>query len=147
MSDKIKLVSGKVVGVGDFIYIVDKTSLKIAQWHYIKGLILKGNSHYSEVFATPEEAEKWLENYKERLSILKEAKQEVQDHNIIKPNYYKGKSGQDVLDVIEDFELDFYLGNCSKYIIRSGKKEGESALKDLLKAKEYIERKIKTLSK
>lgn len=62
---------------------------------------------------------------------------------IIKPKYYKSKSGLDVIDVIADFDMDFLMGNCFKYIVRSGKKE--DAIKDLEKAKEYIDRKIKML--
>ena len=46
------------------------------------------------------------------------------------------------IEVIENWELDFNLGNVLKYIGRAGKKEGESELKDLEKAKEYLDRKI-----
>lgn len=62
-----------------------------------------------------------------------------------KPDYYKSKSGQDVIDVIADFDMDFLIGNTFKYIVRSGKKNVEEDIKDLEKAKEYIDRKIKLL--
>ncbi len=64
--------------------------------------------------------------------------------NKLKPNYYKSRSGQDVLDVIADFDMDFLMGNVFKYIVRAGKKS-EETIEDLNKAKEYIDRKIKLL--
>ena len=67
--------------------------------------------------------------------------------NVLKPNYYKSKSGQDVLDVIADFDMDFLMGNTFKYIVRAGKKDSATVLEDLNKAKEYIDRKIKMLEK
>lgn len=64
-----------------------------------------------------------------------------------KPNHYKkaSKSGQDVIDVVIDFNLCFMSGNIFKYMVRSGKKEGESELKDWKKILEYAERKVKEL--
>lgn len=62
-----------------------------------------------------------------------------------KPDYYKSKSGQDVIDIIADFDMDFLMGNTFKYIVRAGKKNIEEDIKDLEKAKEYIDRKIKLL--
>lgn len=59
-----------------------------------------------------------------------------------KPNYYKAKSGRDVMDVIVEFDLDFFQGNVLKYIIRY---RGKNGLEDLQKAKEYIDRMIKRL--
>ena len=67
----------------------------------------------------------------------------IEKDRVIKPNYYKGKSGQDVIDVIQDFNLGFEAGNIVKYLVRSGRKDGEPQLKDLEKAKEYLERLIK----
>lgn len=46
------------------------------------------------------------------------------------------------IEVIEAWELDFNLGNVLKYIGRAGKKQGESELKDLEKARVYLDRKI-----
>lgn len=63
---------------------------------------------------------------------------------IIKPNYYKSKSGQDVVDIIADFDMDFLMGNTFKYIVRAGKKSKDT-IEDLNKAKEYIDRKIRLL--
>ena len=55
--------------------------------------------------------------------------------------HYKNLSPQPI-EVIENWELDFHLANVLKYISRAGKKAGESELKDLEKAKVYLDRKI-----
>ncbi len=47
----------------------------------------------------------------------------------------------EVIDVIEDWDLNFNRGNIIKYVARAGKK-GEDELTDLLKAKWYILREI-----
>lgn len=58
--------------------------------------------------------------------------------------HYCGKSGLQVDDVIEDFDLNFRLGNAVKYILRYGKKgTKEDAKKDLKKAIAYIEKELK----
>lgn len=50
-------------------------------------------------------------------------------------------------DYIADAELDYFLGNVCKYISRAGKKPGEDAVDDLLKAKFYLEKKISLITK
>lgn len=47
--------------------------------------------------------------------------------------------------VIQDWGLSFCLGNTLKYIARAGRKDGNSKLQDLLKAKQYIEFEIEGL--
>lgn len=42
-------------------------------------------------------------------------------------------------DVIYDWKLNFNCGCVIKYLARAGRKEGNSKLQDLLKAKQYIE--------
>lgn len=75
-------------------------------------------------------------------------KQEQPTNSAIKPNHYKSKSGQDVIDVLEDFDVtDFYLGSAVKYILRAGKKDPSKEVQDLQKAIEFINRKIQYLSK
>lgn len=64
----------------------------------------------------------------------------------IRPNYYRGRSGQDVFDLVDDFELDFYSGNILKYVIRAGRKS-PTKLDDLLKARTYINRLIELETK
>ena len=51
------------------------------------------------------------------------------------------------ISVIDEWGLDFRLGNAVKYIARAGKKDGVSELEDLKKAKHYIEMKIERLEK
>jgi len=49
------------------------------------------------------------------------------------------------IEVIDKWELDFYLGNVLKYIARAGKKDNASELEDLEKAKHYLEMKIQKI--
>lgn len=55
------------------------------------------------------------------------------------PKHYQSAK-YEVIDIIEDFELDFCLGNAVKYILRAGKKGDRT--EDLRKAIWYITRKI-----
>lgn len=64
--------------------------------------------------------------------------------NNIRPEHYRyGK--YEPIDVIQDWHLDFSLGNVIKYIARCGKKEGATMLDDLKKAREYLDFEIKFL--
>ena len=56
------------------------------------------------------------------------------------PKHYQSKSGIEVIDVIEAFDLGFNLGNVIKYICRCGKKDLD--VQELEKAKWYLEREI-----
>ncbi len=53
------------------------------------------------------------------------------------PPHYQGKKFESI-DIIEDFELGFHLGNAIKYILRAGKKGNK--IQDLKKAIWYLER-------
>lgn len=55
------------------------------------------------------------------------------------PHYTKGRT-HETLFVIEDWDLDYHLGNVVKYISRAGRKG--SVLEDLGKAKFYLDRRI-----
>lgn len=57
----------------------------------------------------------------------------------VNPDYY---NGDDVMQIIERYNLDFCLGNVVKYILRSGKKTANKPIVDLEKALWYLERKI-----
>lgn len=60
------------------------------------------------------------------------------------PDHYN--SGKiEVIEVIEDWDLDFCLGNAIKYIGRAGKKDKSKEIEDLSKALWYIQRRIKRL--
>lgn len=45
--------------------------------------------------------------------------------NVNHPDHYQSSSGLEVIDVIEDFNLGFCLGNVIKYVLRCGKKDAE----------------------
>lgn len=60
------------------------------------------------------------------------------------PEHYN-EGNIEAIAVIEDWSLDFHLGNVVKYICRSGKKEGNE-VQDLEKALWYLQRKIKNLN-
>lgn len=55
------------------------------------------------------------------------------------PDHYKGNKFE-VIDIIDDFDLNFCLGNAIKYILRAGKKDDR--IQDLKKAIWYINREI-----
>jgi hypothetical protein len=59
------------------------------------------------------------------------------------PDHYQGNGGMEVIDIIENYDLGFSLGNAIKYILRSNKKG--SAKQDLEKAIWYIRREINNL--
>jgi hypothetical protein len=59
------------------------------------------------------------------------------------PDHYQGSGGMEVIDIIENYDLGFSLGNAIKYILRSNKKG--SAKQDLKKAIWYINREISNL--
>lgn len=56
------------------------------------------------------------------------------------PRHYRADSGYEVIDLIEEWNLGFHLGNALKYIARAGLKDPKKAREDLDKAIWYIER-------
>ena len=57
--------------------------------------------------------------------------------------HYTCDAGYDAIQVIEDFHLNFLLGNAVKYILRYGKKgTDKDFVSDLKKAIAYIQREI-----
>lgn len=63
---------------------------------------------------------------------------ELQEDDYKHPDYYN-QGNIEVIDYIQDKKLNFCLGNVIKYISRAGFKRGESKLKDLKKARNYID--------
>ncbi len=61
------------------------------------------------------------------------------------PHYGGGDNPYETIKVIENWELDFCLGNAVKYISRAGKKDPTKERDDLLKAVWYLHRKIDQL--
>ena len=50
------------------------------------------------------------------------------------PNHYAAGRKYEPIDVIEDWELGFCLGNAVKYISRAGRKDPSTHVEDLKKA-------------
>ena len=59
------------------------------------------------------------------------------------PAHYAEGRSYEPIDVIEDWELNYNLGNACKYISRAGRKQNQ--LEDLKKARRYIDREIQSL--
>lgn len=55
------------------------------------------------------------------------------------PAHYQG-NGIEVIDIIENFDLNFNLGNTVKYVLRAGKKGNKK--EDLEKAVWYLKREL-----
>ena len=62
---------------------------------------------------------------------------------IERPAHYCAGRKYEPWDVIEDWNLDYFLGNALKYIARAGRKGDE--IEDLKKAVAYLNRKIDKL--
>lgn len=64
------------------------------------------------------------------------------------PAHYGGADNPfEVIKIIEYYGLGFHIGNALKYMLRAGKKEGETELDDLKKVRWYIDRKIQRLER
>ena len=64
--------------------------------------------------------------------------------NVNHPAYYTDGSIE-VSDFIADKNLNFFRGNVVKYVARAGKKNAETEVEDLQKARWYIDREIERL--
>lgn len=70
----------------------------------------------------------------------------MSDEKVDHPSHYGGaENPYEVIKVIRAWKLGFALGNTIKYIARSGKKPGESALVDLKKARWYLDNEIRAI--
>ncbi len=56
------------------------------------------------------------------------------------PSHYTLPDGTQVYDITQHF--DFTVGNCIKYLMRAGNKNGESSLDDLKKCRWYLSKLI-----
>ena len=65
--------------------------------------------------------------------------------DMINPNHYRGDRQYEPIAVIEDWGLNYRLGNAVKYISRNGRKPGEDPREGLRKAIWYLEREIAAL--
>lgn len=71
---------------------------------------------------------------------------EMTDESVIIPSYYN-KANMSVIDIIDEYELNFNKGNIIKYILRSGKKSKDTEIQDLQKAMRYCQMEIERLNK
>lgn len=119
----------------------------------INEVLMEESSHY-----TKEEKQKYKE-YQEYIEKKKKVIDDVTEkfsktfqdlaekRNVDHPKHYGGDTTYEVIKVLEAWELDFHLGNVVKYVARAGKKNKDTELQDLKKAKWYLERKIEKLQK
>ena len=63
----------------------------------------------------------------------KDENYEYVDH----PKHYN-QGGIELVNIVDSYQLGFYEGNIVKYVVRSGKKPGNSKLQDLKKAQWYL---------
>jgi hypothetical protein len=68
-------------------------------------------------------------------------REEIIEH----PAHYCEGRKYEPKDVIRDWELNFNLGNTVKYVSRAGRKENNSLLQDLKKARQYLDFEINYL--
>lgn len=66
--------------------------------------------------------------------------------SVIIPSYYN-KASMSVIDIIDEYELNFNKGNIIKYILRSGKKSKDTEIQDLQKAIRYCQMEIECIQK
>ena len=67
--------------------------------------------------------------------------------NINHPSHYADGRRHEPIDVIQDWNLGFCLGNAVKYISRAGRKDPEKYIEDLHKAIWYIQYEIDSNTK
>ena len=67
--------------------------------------------------------------------------------DMINPAHYRGDRKFEPIEVIEDWQLNYRLGNALKYVSRNGRKPGEDPREGLRKAIWYLEREIEALDK
>ena len=68
-------------------------------------------------------------------------------YDAISPSHYHGDRAIEPIDVIEDWNLNYRLGNALKYIARNGRKPGEDPREGLRKAVWYLEREMEALER
>ena len=61
------------------------------------------------------------------------------------PSHYAAGRKYETIEVIEDWDLSYRLGNSVKYISRAGRKDPAKTVEDLKKARWYLDREIEAL--
>jgi len=54
--------------------------------------------------------------------------------------HYNGLDGKDNFYIVQNWNLNYFTGTANKYIIRAGRKEGESEKKDIQKAIDVLQK-------
>ena len=90
----------------------------------------------------------WFHNLGMMMKICEQCFEKKQDRrrkrdDDLRPNYYMLPGGIECRDVVQHY--DFNTGAAIKYLWRHGKKPGQDAKKDLLKAIKQIEFRIQFL--
>jgi hypothetical protein len=64
------------------------------------------------------------------------------------PSHYGGKNNPlEHIKVVEALGWDYWIGNCTKYLWRAGRKDTTKVLEDLKKAKFYLDAKIEMMER
>ena len=69
----------------------------------------------------------------------------VKHDPINNPSHYAAGRKYETIDVIDDWQLGYRLGNSVKYISRAGRKDPAKTIEDLKKARWYLDREIAAL--
>lgn len=69
----------------------------------------------------------------------------VKHDPINNPPHYAAGRKYETIEVIEDWDLSYRLGNSVKYISRAGRKDPAKTVEDLKKARWYLDREIEAL--
>lgn len=91
-----------------------------------------------------EDTRSYLKEGKENNKVNEESSSKDVRPNV--PYYTSGRSHQPI-DIINDWGLNFNLGNVVKYIARAGRKPGTDVIDDLRKARDYIDFEIDRIKK
>lgn len=83
---------------------------------------------------------------KEEVNQMKQQIDKMYKEQVNHPDHYNSGSIE-AIEVIEDWDLGFHLGNVVKYISRAGKKDQTTEIQDLKKAAWYLNAKVKLLEK
>lgn len=62
-----------------------------------------------------------------------------------RPEYYGAGGPFEVFKIIRFYDLNFFLGNVIKYVIRAGRKPDIDIIDDLIKARTYIDNEIEAI--
>lgn len=90
---------------------------------------------------TDDVAENTCEEFEERANKVGQTKDAGKSDAVDHPSHYCGKK-YEVIDLIDDFGLNFNKGNALKYLLRAGHKD--DYVQDLQKAIWYLNREIET---